>query len=132
MQQLSIPLDYPNHFVYQYLPKVITNMLYNKIARYKDSKMNSYLSDNYDMQIVELLPILCDIKIEKYRYGYIMQINTNRSKINSKYSVAEILHLIDYGNIEVKGLHIINNIFEYIRNNLNMLYRLYMFTQKVI
>lgn len=131
MQQLSIPLDYPNAFVYQYLPKIITNMFYNKIAQHKESKMNSYLSDNYDMQIVELLPILCDIKVEKYRYAYIMQINMNKSKINSKYSVAEILHLIDYGNIEVKGLHIINNIFEYIRNNLNMLYRLYMFTQKV-
>ena len=94
--------------------------------------MNKYLVDNYQLGISDIISLLKTMRVDEYESFYIIHfdvddfIKTKKTNIR----VRELLHLVSYGNLKVKGLHVIDGTFDYIAGNIAGLYRLFIFEEQ--
>lgn len=115
---LSIYID-DEIFVYEVVPKLlqkrIIDTLNNKVKNKQTIKIDSYLKDYYK---TNLSSILKDIK----KYINIKKFGKNHYIISID---DKILRFIDFGNLKVSGLHIIDSSMKFIQNNLTRIYNIY-------
>ena len=133
MERLIISKNYPKKFVYTYIPRVFKQLAYKKLVIHKKSKMNKYLVDNYQLGIADIYPLLNKIRIAEYKSFYIMHYDIDdRLKNKNRNHVREIFHVLCYGNLEVRGLHVIDGAFDYIAGNITSLYNLYVLEENAL
>ena len=62
--------------------------------------------------------------VNKRGSQYIVTIDSN-AKINGV-AISSLIRLIDYGNLEMKGVHLFDSSFEYVSRRINVFYGLYL------
>ena len=133
MERLIINKGYPKKFVYSFLPRVIKQIATQKIYSRNKSDMNKYLVDQYQLSICELIPVLNNLKIDEYEGFYILHYDVEgniRNKNKKSIRIKEVLHLLSYGNLSIRGLHIIDSTFDYVAGNIRHLYRLFLIEER--
>lgn len=126
MQRLIISSKYSEDFVYRYLPDLLKQYIKEQLLLNKKSETIKYITKHYAISLEELLCFINYIRVSKFKNIYILDYDVV-AKYKSKIPVRSILHILTYGNIEVKGLHIIDKAIEFVAGNLNHIYRGYTF-----
>lgn len=103
----------------------------NKCMQSKeDLKIKSYIRTKYDEEFGQIIETLLHNKdafiINKNGKQYIIEINPNIVVKTNGLSLESLIRMIDYGNLDVKGLHIVDSAMKYVQLMINDVYRLYM------
>lgn len=111
------------------IPKLLKINLYNKYKKLiKDKKIksiNNYLELNFKLIFIDILNVLLNnIHIYNVNDKTVLTIENN-VKIK-EYNLDTLLRLIDFGNLEFKGLNLFNTAFKSVQNNLNIAYKIYL------
>ena len=86
--------------------------------------MNDYLKDNYEVDIKTIFKeIINNILITTQDKDYKLTVNGNVFVNN--YNLDMLMRLVDYGNAEIRGLHIFNKAEKYIQDKLQALFTLH-------
>lgn len=112
----------------QLIINTINDTLYVVIKNEEHLAMSDYLKDNYDIDFEEVFKevTLDKFLVTKINGQYMVQLDP-RIKLHLKgYTLVYILTLIDGGNLDVKGLHIVDKAFKYVKSNLEDIYRLHL------
>lgn len=127
MKRLILQDKYPNSFAYTYIPKLIKNLVAKDLIKYKNTALDRYIINTYNISISQLILRLSDVKV--YKLGtYLVYSFDNHLKINNTTQLQEVLHFINFGNREMRGLHVIDNAFDYITARIGRIYQFYVFT----
>ena len=115
-------------FLKEKVPKLIKINALERFYRLKPTGvhklMDEYLLKQFKTSIEKVLENLDKI-ILIYKTGTLYTIELDSSVTNTHHiSIYGLIQLIDFGNIDVKGLHIVDKAFNYIQNNLQMIYNL--------
>lgn len=89
------------------------------------TKMDKFLKDTYGIDVQTIVDNI-KIKVSKGNGHWIVGIDTNNVEKKSQEKVISLVKLIEYGNLEIRGLHVIDDAFRYIKEHLYALYKLYM------
>ena len=111
-------------FVKDFVPKIIIIRASNFIKRKNTIMMNEYLRKNFDISLEDVINQL-KFSFNQYNNMYSLSINANIYENKSHEKLISLVKLIDSGNLEVKGLNIINSSMYYVKENLKGLYALY-------
>lgn len=112
----------------QLIINTINDTLYVVIKNEEHLAMSEYLKDNYDIDFEEVFKeiTLDKFLVTKINGQYMIQLDA-RIKLHLKgHTLVYILNLIDEGNLDVKGLHIVDKAFKYVKSNLEDIYRLHL------
>ena len=86
-------------------------------------KWNSYMQDQLNLNSWDVIRFLIytvnSLKFTLNSDGYIVYLDKEHKLPDTNYSLESIMKLIDYGNIEIKGTHIMDNAFAYVENNID-------------
>ena len=112
----GIPID---NFVYGYLKTYIYDLFVKSVSRLRLKAFDEEFEiDSYEI----LRKAMANLLITKNGNNqYIIKIN-NLLKVDDNY-INYYINLITYGNREIKGYPIILDIFKFIYNNVNKIYR---------
>lgn len=127
MQRIIISKEYPEEFVRKYLPALFFNIAKRETLQYQQSRMNDYLNKTYKISIVDVIPYLKKVRVDAYRDNYILYLDSEQLASEDA-KIREILHVVNNGNIEVRGLNIIDKSLDYLIRNMARIYQLYCFT----
>ena len=111
MQRIIISKEYPEEFVRKYLPALFFNIAKRETLQYQQSRMNDYLNKTYKISIVDVVPYLKKVRVDAYRDTYILYLDSEQLASEDA-KIREILHVVNNGNIEVRGLNIIDKSLE--------------------
>lgn len=111
-------------FIHKFVPQVIRSRALLLAKKRNTTQMNEYLKKNFNITIEEVIKQI-RFSINHYSNIYSLAINNNIYEEKTNEKVISLVKLIDYGNLEVKGLNIVNSSMYYINNNLKGLYRYY-------
>lgn len=111
-------------FVKDFVPKIIIIRASNFIKRKNTIMMNEYLRKNFDISLEDVINQL-KFSFNQYNNMYSLSIDANIYENKSHEKLISLVKLIDSGNLEVKGLNIINSSMYYVKENLKGLYALY-------
>lgn len=87
-------------------------------------KMDKFLEDTYGINVQTIIDSI-KIKASKVNSHWSVSIDNNIIEPKSQEKVISLVKLIEYGNLEIRGLHIIDASFRYIKKHLYALYKLY-------
>lgn len=112
----------------------IINWLKRGVASVSDSKYKKM--DDYLLNILgvketskELLDTAIDnIKIIKKDSSY--ELKMDKNLYNDDYTLDSLVRLIEFGNLEVRGVRTITTLFEFLRNNARKMYNTYMLERR--
>lgn len=109
-------------FIVQIIDENIKN---NKKRKY--NKMNKYLQDNFKLSIDTVVDTLLKkgFNFNKVKHTYTITINYAIREPMTGLKIDSLVRLIDFGNTEIKGIHLIDTAIDYISNNILNIYRLY-------
>lgn len=115
-----------NYKVIPWLLKVKIKGNYSKLYKLKQlNKLISYLESNFKLNLNEILNFLLN-NLHIYTVGRKTQITINNELKIKDINLDMLIRLIDYGNIEVKGIFLIKKCFEEIQSELRTLYKIYL------
>lgn len=99
-------------FLFNYIPRLFKQRLKSYYAQGKFYKVEKYLSKiKLGYSIIEVLEDIADnMFIAKTPKGVIYRVDTNKFFRDTPYTLSQLVHLIDEGNMEVKGTHLIQKI----------------------
>lgn len=115
---------YDEKFVKEYIPKIILSRIRGLRVKKDVSKINEFLMKTYNIDIDDVIDAI-EFSINKNNHIYSVSIDNNTIEENSQEKVISLVKLIDYGNLHIKGLDLINSSFNYIRNYFKAIYRSY-------
>lgn len=126
--KLFISKDYPKRFVYSYLPKFIYRKALGELNNSTIANINKYLKDvlkiNYSLKDI-LSECIKYIYLSEFGENYIIDLgNMNRFK-DTDYRTIDLLRLIEFGNIELKGTYLITKVYNFIREHCDYIYNYY-------
>lgn len=105
-----------------YLRTVLFNDKFNKDAV---ALMNKYLTDNYNIDLHMLFKAVVDnIQITTQGDNYKLTLN-EFNIITKNCSLGMLMRLVDYGNTEIRGLHLFDKVEKYIQKRLNAIFTLH-------
>lgn len=124
--QLLITKKYTEDFAFNYLPLVMYNIIKEKYLKgiYK----------HYDLYLKNILGIkytFLDIVRDAIKYiycsyentFYLLEIGSVNIFKDTSYTIKQLVDLIEFGNLEIKGTHIFTKTFNVIRNACDVLYK---------
>lgn len=115
---------YDDNFVKVYLP-ILTVMLIKYYASMKNLKpINDYLKKNYQITVDDVLDSI-KLSFNKCNNVCSLSIDNNIIEPKSQEKVIALVKLIEYGNLDVKGLHVVDSTFRYIQSHLKEIYTTY-------
>ena len=115
------------NFIKIAFPKIIINQLIYNIKDKKCIKMENYLNLNYSISLLDVVECLKNnLIVNKINNIYVIEINEMTLEKNSKVKLSSLIKLIDYGNIEVKGINLFNKVAKNLIRNIMEVYKLYM------
>ena len=91
------------------------------LTGYRVEVVTNYLQSslNIDWSCMRVLTYMVNhLKITSVDNIFTCTVDNNILLPNTNYRLLDIVKLIEYGNMEVKGVHIIDNAFDYIENNI--------------
>lgn len=119
-----------NNFIRRFLPELFISRLYSKSKNKQYKRIFDYISNNYKISKKDIFETLKNNLIFS-NYGANIVITSNDNiRLNKDIRLSAILSLIDYGNLEVKGTNLINDIIDWLNNKIDHVYILYLATQK--
>ena len=125
--QLEMKGNFEDDFVYKVIPSIIRKKLIGQCNSPKMENMRKYFESlKIGYTILDVINFAVDkmyIGIDGNHIYY--NLFTKKKVDGSNYSIEALLNLIEYGNLEVRGSHCIELIFDYIRLNLKYLYSWY-------
>lgn len=109
------------------IPQFIIRRVLEQISKNNYVAMQEYLKENYKVSIEDVVRELAlkGFSYSKVKDLYIVRLNDNIKEEKSQEKLSTLIRLIDYGNLEIKGVHLINNSIEYIKDNILNIYRIY-------
>lgn len=105
----------PNDFVYDYLPKKLFRLIIKDIDRRKFDAFDEYIHEELklDVNCLDIIKIaLSRLDVKHLKNVYIINIS-DTYKID-RYTDRQLIKLIDYGNIDMKGAMIVEKAFNYV------------------
>jgi len=112
-------LDNIDNFVYQYLPRYINNIFEKSINKKRLQSFDKLYKINSYQILNRALKNLLITKNGNNQYN--IKIN-NVIKIDDRY-IDYYIKLINYGSRDIKGYPFIRNLFNYIKDNINKIYK---------
>lgn len=112
-------LDNIDNFVYQYLPRYINNIFEKSINKKRLQAFDKLYKINSYQILNRALKNLLITKNGNNQYN--IKIN-NVIKIDDRY-IDYYIKLINYGSRDIKGYPFIRNLFNYIKDNINKIYK---------
>jgi len=114
-------------FNYRILPTLLYKTLvtkYNKLVKRKRvGNMNNYLKDNYNITLEDIIK-RSKIVVNDRGNQFVISIEQNET-ING-IPIETLIRLIDFGNMDIKGLNLFNSTFRYVESRLGTFFRYYM------
>lgn len=113
-------------FIYKYLPRLIYDMILVVVNKNKFDELDAYFkSIGIDYSTMEILKLaINNLEVKEVNGTYQIEIS-NILKIK-QYTLNQLVKLIDYGNMEVKGVGIIKEIEDYINSRKGIIIEDYM------
>ncbi len=111
-------------FIINFLPKVINGRIKRTLRKKNLKPMNREFKLLYGINVNDVLNSL-QYSLSKSGDVYTLNINNNILEKKSGAKISTLVKLLDYGNLDVKGLDIVNSSFKYIEMNFEPLYRIY-------
>lgn len=114
-------------FNYKILPTLIYKTLitkYNKLVKRKRvGNMNNYLKEHYNLTIEDIIKRAKTV-VNNRGNQFIISIEQNET-INGT-PIETLIRLIDFGNMNIKGLNLFNAAFRFVENKLKTFFGYYM------
>ena len=105
---------------------ILIKMIKDNCKGVQYKKMNSYLKKQYNLSIAEIIDLLEDnIVVNKVKNLFLLTIDTNAIEQKSKIKLETLIRLIDCGNTEIKGINLISDSVNYLKDNVLNIYRIY-------
>lgn len=112
-------------FISKFVPQIIVSRALLLASSKTTHQMNEYLKKNFKLPINDILKQL-KFSTNRVNDTYLLIIDENVFEKSSNIRLISLIKLIDYGNLEVKGLNIINKSIDYVINNIKGLYQYYL------
>lgn len=123
--RLRIPYD-DEQFASVFIPRLVNKYVNNLYLKEITKKMDSYLNLNYGVSLNEILhSFLANMSVYKSGGIFILEANKNEYMPNTSIKYEMFIRLIDNGNLEVKGLHLVDTTYNYFKNHMYFLYEMY-------
>ena len=101
-----------NIFIKRFLPELFISRLYSKSNNRQYKRIFDYISTNYKISKKDIFESLKNNLIFS-NYGANVIITSNDNiRLNRDIRLSAILSLIDYGNLEIKGTNLINDVID--------------------
>lgn len=132
MKRLIMKAEYGREFTHNKMPRLFLKLVNAELSNPLNITILTYIKDNYNINRFQLSNLLRDnLRASMYADNVIIDFNTVKIKeeiledgsINIIY-LETILKVLDYGNLEVRGANIINNIINYLESHIDSLYKL--------
>lgn len=111
-------------FISKFVPQVIISRALILAKKRNTQQMNEYLKKTFKLSIEEIINQI-EFSINETNDRYSLSINSNIYENKTHERLISLVKLVDYGNLEIKGLNIVNTSMYYVNNNLVGLYRYY-------
>ena len=119
--------DIVNENFVRIIPKFIIKRVLDLINKNNYVAMQDYLKENYKLSIEDIIK---ELAIKGFSYSkvkdlYVVRINDNIKEEKSQEKLSTLIRLIDYGNLDIRGVNLINTTLNYIKDNILNIYRVY-------
>ena len=105
-----------------YLREVLFSNKFNKEAV---ALMNDYLTKNYNIDFNILFNLITNnLHVTTQGDNYKLSVN-EEVIVNRNYRLGMLMRLVDYGNSEIKGLHLFNKVEKYIQRRLHAIFTIH-------
>lgn len=124
--RLTLPVQ--SSFFFGYVPNVLKSRFRKERSRGKFIQIENYLDKiNLGYNIIDILDTLIDTMSTVIEGRYVLyRVGDNRPFKDTKYTLNQLLNLIEYGNLEVRGARIIQRIFNELSFNERRYYSMYL------
>ena len=112
-------------FIKEFIPQIIVARVKSLVKSENVKQMNKFLKSNYAIDIDDVINAL-KFSINKVSNIYSSSVSNVAKERKSQEKVITLVKLIDYGNLHVKGLNIVNSSMNYVNNNIKVIYKHYM------
>lgn len=120
----SFPYDFINSFLRNKIKIYIGSMWGQDKLENIDNFLYNTLGINYSAYDILMYAIdNAEILVDTHTFKLDTEIVDEYK--DTGYRIKDLLNLIEYGNLEVKGTKALSKSFNYIRNNLIILYKIY-------
>ena len=126
--EFRITLPVQSSFFFGYVPNVLKSRFRRERSRGKFIQIENYLDKiNLGYNIIDILDTLIDTMSTIIENRYVLyRVGANRPFKDTKYTLNQLLNLIEYGNLEVRGARIIQRIFNELSFNERRYYSMYL------
>jgi len=108
-----------------YLEYLRNELFNNRNKKQLLLNMNSYLIENYDVEIKKIFTSLLEnLIVTTQGDNYKLTIN-DLAIVTKNNTLGMFIRLIDYGNTEIRGLHIFDKVEKYIQSRLDAIFTLH-------
>lgn len=115
-----------NKFIYFILPKLIYNHAVEITSYKSSSKMNKYLIKHYNRTLEDIVQEIChNLAITTLLDTVFIDVSSTKVLKNTNLPLKSLSNLIDYGNLEVQGIHLFQLTFNFIKSNIKLIYNKY-------
>ena len=115
-------------FSRDFIEDYLIQLLYMKIRHILESKntsrLDEFLYEKYGLNVATIIEQI-KFSINKYNDTWEISVNNNIVEEKSQEKLIALVKLIEYGNIYIKGLQIINEAFRYVNVHIKEIYKLY-------
>ena len=129
--RLTLPVQ--SSFFFGYVPNVLKSRFRRERSRGKFIQIENYLDKiNLGYNIIDILDTLIDTMSTIIENRYVLyRVGDNRPFKDTKYTLNQLLNLIEYGNLEVRGARIIQRTFNELSFNERRYYSMYLASKEV-
>ena len=129
--RLTLPVQ--SSFFFGYVPNVLKSRFRRERSRGKFIQIENYLDKiNLGYNIIDILDTLIDTMSTIIENRYVLyRVGDNRPFKDTKYTLNQLLNLIEYGNLEVRGARIIQRTFNELSFNERRYYSMYLASKGV-
>ncbi len=108
-----------------YLEYLRSELFNNRNKKHLLLNMNSYLVENYNVEIRKIFTsVIENLIVTTQGDNYKLTLN-EFAIVTKNYTLGMFIRLIDYGNTEIRGLHIFDKVEKYIQSRLNAIFTLH-------
>lgn len=119
---------FSKYFLKNKIKDLLKKLLISRSSKYNNSKLNIYLNDNYKIDLKKIINIFIkNIHLIETKKEYILELN--EFKIND-IKLITFLNLIDFGNMDIKGIDLFASSLNDLRNNINIYQKLFLLNPK--
>lgn len=128
MRTLYIGGDTTGEFILSVLPKYIVSEVGKKlkaVAAPRREAMDDYLEKEGLPSVAEIMSKARDSILITSKSNEALAIMVDGNAVVGGKPLMPLVKLVEYGNMDIRGLHFINAAIDGVRRNLNALYHLY-------